>query len=113
MKKVFKKILLVTVVSLLIIFVGNTIYYLWLSSSDAFKELKETIYTQKQFTTKATDNHEKEPIKLVYFSVNKFLWLGKKSVLNFAIIIDSRKYRVEMVKIQGQNWHVVKIDAIE
>ena len=109
---IFKKMIWITAISLLLALIGNTIFYFWLSSSVAFKELEEIIYSQKQFKIKAVDNYGKQKITLDYFSVNKFSWLGDKSTLSFTVTIGPHRHRVQMVKVKNQIWKVSKLDKI-
>ncbi|MBN2282421.1 MAG: hypothetical protein JXO48_00865 [Deltaproteobacteria bacterium] len=110
---IFKKMIWITAISLLLALIGNTIFYFWLSSSVAFKELEKIICSQKQFKMNAVDNYGKQKIKLDYFSVNKFSWSGDKSNLSFTVTIGSHRHRVQMVKAKNQNWEVSKLDEIK
>ena len=112
MKVIFKKMIWVTIISLLLILIGNTIFYFWLSSSTAFKELEKSLALQNQFRTKSINDFAKQKIKLDYFSVNKFSWLGRKSTLWFTVTIDSHRYKVRMVKYKNQTWKVSRFDEL-
>jgi uncharacterized protein YxeA len=109
---IFKKMVWITLISLLLILIGNTIFYFWLSSSNAFKELEKSVFLQKQFRIKSIDDSGKQKIKLDYFSVNKFSWLGHKSTLSFTVTIYSQRYKVQMVKDKNQNWEVARFDEV-
>lgn len=103
----------ITVISLLLALIGNAIFYFWLSSSVAFKELERFVSSQKQFNVEIVDNYEKHKVRLDYFSANTFSWSGDKSNLNFTVTIGHHRHRVQMVKAKNQNWKVSKLDEIK
>ena len=107
-----KRMVWITTISLLLVLIGHTIFYLWLSSSDAFKEFEKSVFREKKFGIKSTDDYGEQEIKLDYFSVNKFSWLGHKSTLSFTVTIYSQRYKVQMVKDRNQNWKVARFDEL-
>ena len=109
---ILKRMVWITAISLSVVLIGHTIFYFWLSSSVAFKELEKSVLMEKQFGIKSTDDYGEQKIKLDYFSVNKFSWLGHKSTLSFTVTIYSQRYKVQMVKDKNQKWKIARFDEL-
>jgi len=110
MKIIFKKLIWIIATILILILIGNTVFYFWLSSSSAFKEFKKTFYSQKDFEIRAIKNYSTEEIRLVYFSTNKYLYLEDKSVLSFTVSIGCDHYQVQMTKVKNEKWRITKFE---